>query len=204
MAERKRYGDQPEHDARDDYDAPASDEDAASGDEAYEANLGDDATRVAGAGSEGDPDVFLDVPNLKVDEIHLEVDDLNAQVSLQASVLQLLKLHVGAELSLGRVVLDIKGVDAKVPMGRKPARPANADIAFTAKIRAKRLRFGEVPRTRTEFTGNPGHESGSGSDRANLPERVKKDVTYRNVRVDYRLASALRYWGEAGDAAPED
>lgn len=81
-------------------------------------------------------------------------------------------------------------------MGGKPKRPGNADITLTASVRARRLRFGEKPRTRTEFSGTPGHESASGSDRVNLPQRVDKDVTYRCVRVDYRLASALRYPGE--------
>lgn len=78
-------------------------------------------------------------------------------------------------------------------MGRKPRRPDNADITFTARVRARQLRFGEVPQTSTEFTGTPGHKSASGSDRANLPERAEKDVTYCDVRVDYRLASALLY-----------
>ena len=76
----------------------------------------DDPDGAAGSGSDGEPDVLLDVPNLKVDEIHLEVDDLNARVSLQASVLQLLQLHVGADVSLGRVELEIKGVDAKAQL----------------------------------------------------------------------------------------
>jgi len=61
----------------------------------------------------GDPDVLLDVPLLKVEEIHLDVEDLHARVSLQADVLDLLKLHVGADVELGRVELDIKGVDAQ-------------------------------------------------------------------------------------------
>lgn len=86
-------------------------------------------------------------------------------------------------------------------MGRKPRRPGNADITVNASVRARQLRFGEVPQSRTEFSGAPGHESASGSDRANLPERVEKDVTYRNVRVSYRLASALRY--PAGAEAPQ-
>jgi hypothetical protein len=72
---------------------------------------------------------------------------------------------------------------------RQPDRP---EIALTARVTARQLRFGEVPRTSTEFTGIPGHQSGSGSNRANLPERVAKDVTYRHVRVDYWLESALR------------
>jgi hypothetical protein len=58
------------------------------------------------------PDVLLDVPTLKVDEIHLEVDNLQARVSLMAQVLNLLTLQVGADVSLGKVVLDIKGVEA--------------------------------------------------------------------------------------------
>jgi hypothetical protein len=87
-------------------------------------------------------------------------------------------------------------------MGRRPRRPDNADIAFTARVRARQLRFGEVPQTHTGFSGTPGHDSGSGSDRANLPERVEKDVTYRRVRVGYWLASALVYPGEARDDGP--
>lgn len=60
------------------------------------------------------PDVLLDVPQLKVDEIHLEVDNLHAHVSLLAEVLNLLKLQVGVDATLGKVSLDIKGVEAAV------------------------------------------------------------------------------------------
>ncbi|WP_246868537.1 hypothetical protein [Saccharopolyspora sp. ASAGF58] len=58
-------------------------------------------------------DVFLDIPVLKVDEISLEVEDLRARVSLQAEVLDLLKLNVGVDAALGRVALEIKGVEAQ-------------------------------------------------------------------------------------------
>lgn len=61
-----------------------------------------------------EPDLLLDVSELRVDEISLEVDDLRAQVSLQADVLELLKLHVGVEAELGRVQLTIKDVEAKL------------------------------------------------------------------------------------------
>jgi hypothetical protein len=59
------------------------------------------------------PDVLLDVPVLKVDEIELEVENLRAHVSLQSEVLDLLKLNVGADVLLGSVHLDIKGVEAQ-------------------------------------------------------------------------------------------
>ncbi|WP_285630862.1 hypothetical protein [Actinoallomurus iriomotensis] len=59
------------------------------------------------------PDVYLDVPILKVEEIHLDVENLEAHVSLNAAVLDLLHLSVGADVSLGKVDLEITGVDAQ-------------------------------------------------------------------------------------------
>jgi hypothetical protein len=57
--------------------------------------------------------VLLDIPVLKVDSIELEVSDLRARVSLQAEVLNLLRLNVGVDAVLGQVRLDIRGVDAQ-------------------------------------------------------------------------------------------
>src|ERR671910_3734429 len=62
----------------------------------------------------GPPDVLLDVPELKVDLIHLELDDLDAHVALKARVLNLIKLNVGVDVHLSRVKLDIKGVEAEL------------------------------------------------------------------------------------------
>ncbi|MFE2678618.1 hypothetical protein [Streptomyces hygroscopicus] len=67
----------------------------------------------AGEESGRSPDVLLDVPRLDVDEISVEVENLRARVSLQAEVLDLLKLNVGADVDLGRVNLEIKGVEAQ-------------------------------------------------------------------------------------------
>jgi hypothetical protein len=61
-----------------------------------------------------EPDVLLDVSELRVDEISLEVEDLTAHVSLEVDVLDLLKLHVGVDATLGGVKLTIKGVEAEV------------------------------------------------------------------------------------------
>lgn len=62
------------------------------------------------------PDVYLTVPTLHVDEINLEVEDLTAHVSLSTEVLDLLKLNVGADVHLGRVQLDVKGVEAQAEL----------------------------------------------------------------------------------------
>ena len=61
----------------------------------------------------GDPDVLLDVPVVKVDSIHLEVDDLDAHVALQAKVLDLVRLNAGVDVHLGQLRIDIKGVEAQ-------------------------------------------------------------------------------------------
>ena len=63
--------------------------------------------------SDGGPDVYLNVPMVKVDEIAFELDNLEAHVSLNAAVLDLLKLNVGADVFLGKVNLEIKGVEAQ-------------------------------------------------------------------------------------------
>ena len=53
------------------------------------------------------------MPIVKVDEIHFELDDLEARVALHAEVLDLVKLSVGVNVELGKVELDIKGVEAQ-------------------------------------------------------------------------------------------
>lgn len=65
---------------------------------------------------QGPPDVYLDVPVLNIEEIQLDVQDLRAHVSLQAEVLDLVKLNVGADVTLGSVDLDIKGVEAQAQL----------------------------------------------------------------------------------------
>jgi hypothetical protein len=62
----------------------------------------------------GPPDVLLDVPELKIDLIHFELDELDAHIALKAKVLNLIKLNVGVNVHLGRTKLDIKGVEAEV------------------------------------------------------------------------------------------
>ena len=54
----------------------------------------------------GPPDVLLDVPELRIDLIHFELDDLDAHVALKANVLNLVKLNVGVDVHLSRVKLD--------------------------------------------------------------------------------------------------
>jgi len=66
-----------------------------------------------GGGSSAEPDVLLDIPQLRVEEIILDVEDLSAHVSVQAEVLNLLRLSVVADVQLGGVHLEIRGVEAQ-------------------------------------------------------------------------------------------
>jgi hypothetical protein len=70
-------------------------------------------------------------------------------------------------------------------------RLEDPDIELTADVKARELRFEEVPETEVRFPGHPERESVSGTERDNLPEEVEPGVTYRNSRVRLRIASAL-------------
>jgi pyruvate/2-oxoglutarate dehydrogenase complex dihydrolipoamide acyltransferase (E2) component len=61
-----------------------------------------------------EPDVLLDIPELEVDRITLEVENLRAHVSILAELANLLSLSVGVDARLDRVKLEIEGVEAKV------------------------------------------------------------------------------------------
>lgn len=70
------------------------------------------ATETQGASSDK-PDVFLHVPELHVGEIHLDVESLDAHLSLQARLANLVELTAGVHVHVGKVELDIKDVDAR-------------------------------------------------------------------------------------------
>jgi hypothetical protein len=64
-----------------------------------------------------------------------------------------------------------------------PDKSVNPDIELTADVKARELRFEEVPETEVRPPAQ--------TDRENLPEEVEPDVTYRNPRIRLRIASAL-------------
>ena len=75
------------------------------------------------------------------------------------------------------------------------------DIEFGARVDAEELRFGEAPETQVEFFGTPRYEARHGDRRTNLPEEVEAGRNYRNVRIDYRLATKLALDDEANSPA---
>lgn len=57
---------------------------------------------------------MVDAPVVKIDEIDLEVDELRAHVAVMAEVRKMVQLSVGANARLGKVELNIQGVEAQV------------------------------------------------------------------------------------------
>jgi hypothetical protein len=58
-------------------------------------------------------DVYLDAPVVKVDEIKFEMDDLRAHLAVLAEVGHFVQLSAGAGVRLGKVELDIQGVETQ-------------------------------------------------------------------------------------------
>lgn len=62
---------------------------------------------------ETSPDMFLDVPQIKTDEIKLTLEDLDARVALQAELAGMVKINVGVNAGIKKLDLDMKGLDLK-------------------------------------------------------------------------------------------
>jgi hypothetical protein len=68
---------------------------------------------------------------------------------------------------------------------------ASPAILFRATVTADELRFGTVPDSSVEFTGDADARSSSGSVRAGVPDEARPGTTYRDVRIDYAIAAKL-------------
>jgi hypothetical protein len=62
------------------------------------------------------PDVLLDVPNLSVEQLTIEVDNLQADLALDARLANLLRLTAGATAHIDRVKIEIRGVRAQATL----------------------------------------------------------------------------------------
>jgi hypothetical protein len=145
-----------------------------------------------------EPDVLLDVPVVKVDEINLEVEELRARVSLQAEVLDLLKLNVGADVFVGHVGLEIKGVEAQALLKVRLDNVARIlDRVLTTIDRNPQLLEGLV-----EGAGTAIAEIGEGAGSA--VEDVGEGAGSAVEDVGEGAGSAVEDVGEGAGSAVED
>jgi hypothetical protein len=61
-------------------------------------------------------DVYVDAPVVKVDEIKFELDDLRAHLAVLAEAGHFVQLNAGVGVRLGKVELDIQGVETQALM----------------------------------------------------------------------------------------
>ena len=88
-------------------------------------------------------------------------------------------------------------------MGKRSDKPRNPDVEFTATVKAKKLRFDEVPDTEVHPPAQ--------TERQNLPDPVQQEhagITFRNISIDARIANELTVsesdrWKESREAETE-
>jgi hypothetical protein len=62
------------------------------------------------------PDVILDVPNLSIEQLTIEVDNLQVDLALDARLANLLRLTAGANARIDRVHIELRGVRAQATL----------------------------------------------------------------------------------------
>ena len=67
----------------------------------------------------------------------------------------------------------------------------DADLAITARVTARELRFEKVPNPKVEFPGRPRRDTVWRTERENLPEEVRPGVTYRDIGIRLRITSVF-------------
>lgn len=73
-------------------------------------------SRSSAATAGAPPDVYLNVPELHVGRIELVVEDLKADINLNAKVANLVQLNAGVQLSISKVNITIAEVDAELEL----------------------------------------------------------------------------------------
>ncbi|KAI0539503.1 hypothetical protein GGR58DRAFT_512364 [Xylaria digitata] len=96
----------------------ASDSAASSSETTTSLTQGDSTTTSSGSSSTSTspPDVYLYVPELHVGKIELDVDDLNAELTLAAQIASLVEINAGVQVGISKVNITIADVDAELEL----------------------------------------------------------------------------------------
>ena len=170
------------------------------------------AEEIGGDGSR--PDVLLDVPTLDVDEIRLKVETLKAHVAVLAEVANLVRLNVGADVEIGDVDLDIKGVEAKALL-KVRLRYIYAILARTLQtldrhpeiIQSLASLVGETGKAVGKETGKASGEIGEGAARSLAGmeplKQVSREVAAREGPVEEAVKGVSEGVGQAVKGASD-
>ena len=97
------------------------------------------------------------------------------------------KQVTGATTTPARPNNDAPEVSSQKDASQAPTE--SADIAITATVTAKELRFEIVPNPIVEFPGKPKRDTVWDAERENLPRPVEPGVTYRNIGIRLKIVS---------------
>jgi hypothetical protein len=75
-----------------------------------------DTSHLEGRHASGEPDVFVDIHKVKVDEIYVDAEQLEAHLALHAKLADFLQVDAGIHVSLGKVEVDIQGADLEAQL----------------------------------------------------------------------------------------
>jgi hypothetical protein len=138
--------------------------------------------------------------------------------------LKLTKPHAAVRCALALLcglLLSVAAAAQRQPAPRPSPSPAaaqsetqtadmeHADLAITANVTARELRFEVVPNPTVEFPGQPERKTVWAADRQNLPRPVQPFTTYRDIGVRLIITSVFadidRIVAEAlGETPPTD
>src|SRR5215218_10500975 len=139
-----------------------------------------DSAHLEGREPSHDPDVFVDIHKVKVDEVYVDVEHLEAHLALRAKLANLLQVVAGVHIHLGKVEVDIKGVEAQARL----------------KVRLENL-YDILDRALTTLSGFP---SGACRDRTGdlrLAKPALSQLSYRPA-VRFQCRGACRRPPEGG------
>ncbi|GAW11891.1 hypothetical protein ANO14919_012440 [Xylariales sp. No.14919] len=96
----------------------AGDSTSSSSETTTSTSRGDSTTTSSGSSSSSTspPDVYLQVPELHVGRIELDVDDLNAELTLAAQIASLVEINAGVQVGISKVNITIADVDAELEL----------------------------------------------------------------------------------------
>ncbi|MFC0507417.1 hypothetical protein [Micromonospora costi] len=156
----------------------------------------------------GEPDVLLDVPDLRVESIRLAVDGLDVDLSLRARLANLIQLDAGVHVRLDAVELDISGVQAEALLKVRLERLAEILDRALETIDQNPQVIESVARNATGAASDVGRAaqriSGSSERLGGMVDRLGRDIGSVTARAEWSGPGAIAKGGEqpGGQAQP--
>lgn len=114
-----------------------------------------------------EPDILLDVPSLKVEELNLEAEQVRVRVSFGAELADMVKINVGLEAEVDGLELEAKGIEAEAQL---KARLSNVQAIFSQVLTT----LDNNPSLARDMIGNLDHPESRSGDPEDPKEPPRK------------------------------